>query len=685
MSDEAIIENPDNMDANANDLEAQLDKLYDRIPKLLSHITTENAARHGAIDKLLANFDKINDVHAEMGDEAHENMSLATIYGLAVNGGGGNADELDELRDANGAFAEENEILSQTIESLGFEIKSMREKAADELILNDDLDKNSIKRLKGNIKTVQKILSTLGKYASAEEDPNQPAQAGKSFDERLTEELSGLTDITGAMMATSSKKPTMLGRFFRRLGFAYDFKDAYVARRVVSGVIKVNREQNDIIRTLRPMQEQLDKIHQIVEVMELIASHEERQSPHYQEAIDEIDNLKSLLERHEERSGDLQGIEAQILEKEGDLSSLQAEINELNSQRNSVASDVAEARRKAHQEIDELREGVDAVQDEQGQSNDNEAVLDEEEPDDSLSDKTLKELRREHRNLKKRDARKQNKIEKYEDELDKFNDEILRLESALSGTKGELNDLRSTQSDYEGEIKHLKNRLMTIEDGLLVKKLEHEISQLRGTLVEEETKTENEKEAKEALESRIVIWVKEQEELEKQVSKWQKRAAFNWSATLTSGLTACSLSAAAAFAANSFLLSTAQRSAEAAFIPGVLVPAAVIGVIGFLCELDDEKENESRLKNAGGGAIIGAVFGGLVTALNFASIDSNTWENARNECQNGCIVVTQTDDAGQTLRVLTQIDELTSTQLAGYGLISTRDPDKNDPRRLGPR
>jgi hypothetical protein len=604
-------------------------------------------------------------------------MSLATIYGLAVNGGGGNADELDELRDANGAFAEENEILSQTIESLGFEIKSMREKAADELILNDDLDKNSIKRLKDNIKVVQKILATLGKYASAEEDPNQPAQTGKSFDERLTEELSGLTDITGAMMATSSKKPTMLGRFFRRLGFAYDFKDAYVARRVVSGVIKVNREQNDIIRTLRPMQEQLDKIHQIVEVMELIASHEERQSPHYQEAMDEIDNLKSLLERHEERNGDLKGIEAQILEKESDLTSLQADINELINQRDSVASDVNEARRKAHQEMDELRENVD------GQPDD-ETALDDEEPEDGLSDKTLKELRREHRNLKKRDERKQNKLEKYEEDLDKSNDEIRRLETALSGTKSELNDLRSTQSDYEGEIKHLKNRLMTIEDGLLVKKLEHEIAQLRGTLVEEETKTENEKEAKEALESRIVIWVKEQEELEKQVSKWQKRAAFKWSATLTSGLTACGLSAAAAFAANSFLVSTAQRSVEAAFIPGILVPATVIGLIGFLVDANEEKD-ETRLKNAGGGAMIGAISGAAITALNFASIDSNTWENARNECQNGCIVVTQTDDAGQTLRVLTQIDELTSTQLAGYGLISTRDPDKNDPRRLGPR
>jgi predicted nucleic acid-binding Zn-ribbon protein len=683
MSDEAVIENPDNMDANANDLEVQLDKLYDRIPKLLSHITTENAARHGAIDKLLANFDKINDVHAEMGDEAHENMSLATIYGLAVNGGGGNADELDELRDANGAFAEENEILSQTIESLGFEIKSMREKAADELILNDDLDKNSIKRLKDNIKTVQKILATLGKYASAEEDPNQPAQTGKSFDERLTEELSGLTDITGAMMATSSKKPTMLGRFFRRLGFAYDFKDAYVARRVVSGVIKVNREQNDIIRTLRPMQEQLDKIHQIVEVMELIASHEERQSPHYQEAMDEIDNLKSLLERHEERSGDLKGIETQILEKESDLTSLQADIDELINQRESVASDVKEARRKAHQEMDELRENVDGVRDEHVQPDD-ETALDDEEPEDCLSDKTLKELRREHRNLKKRDERKQDKLVKYEGELDKANNEMNRLETALSGTKSELNDLRSTQSDYQGEIKHLKNRLMTIEDGLLVKKLEHEIAQLRGTLVEEETKTENEKEAKEALESRIVIWVKEQEELEKQVSKWQKRATFNWSATAVSGLTACGLSAAAAFAANSFLVSTAQRSVEAAFIPGLLVPATVIGVIGLMAKVDEEKD-ETRLKNAGGGAIIGAVFGGLITALNYASIDSNTWESARNECQNGCVVVAQTDDAGQTLRVLTQIDELTSRQLAGYGLISTRDPDKNDPRRLGPQ
>ena len=462
MSDEneTSIDPPEaeNSGSDAAAAEDKLEKLYGRLPKLIAHIYQDNAERHNALDRLLDTFGKINGIEASLNEGgSHDPLSLSRLYDLAVSGGGDT--DIAELKAANDAFAEENKILAETIESLGFQIKSMRDKAADELVGNGEINGvvtqeilQSVDNVRGIIDDIHNRLGFLS--GDSVEDSEKPLQM------RLIEKFSDFDDITADMLKAAPRRTTMLGRFLRRVGFAYDHKDMAAARQLVATVLKANKDMGEIIETLRPAQQQLDKLHEVLTLLEVIAGHEERQTPQYQEAMEQIDRLQSRLDRMEALNGSLEEMENRNRDQEQKF---------------------AEESRERQVEIDQLGEDILDLKNE------------------------LQLLAQEHpEKLKERIAQQQ-------DTIDGLGEEIADLRQTHS----------EREDDLKNQIAQLRIRLRESENGMLVERLDMEIATLREMAEQYEQDAEKQREKREAFEQRVGQWIKDSEKQQKEIEKWQ--------------------------------------------------------------------------------------------------------------------------------------------------------------------
>jgi|GEM_PF-2672470 len=482
--------NPDHNTAEDNitdtPAEEKLQKLYDQLPPIIALITEDNINQGTvAVKKLLGHFRKINDLEESLLPEGqmHTKLSLTRLYELAVNGGGADA---DELKQANAAFAEENTILVETIESLTFQIQSLKKKAADELILQGksqmvplaDL-RSALTDITGTMNAVEAQLSFLGSAPATDE-----ANSAKPLDQRLAEQISTFDDISADLLKATPQTTSFAGRILRRAGFAYDYKDMAAVRQLVVAVLKANRTLAEAIETLKPAREQMEKLAQIIALLELHAGHEERQSTDYAEALKEIERLQTQLSRHQDAHSGLEEIEATLQKKNEALSALE------------------EALVEKQKEYRELAATAD-----------------------------ITKLAMENKRLQKEKDSLQNTLEEKKKEICRLVDEKAQL-----------------QEKSMADLTILRGRMRAIKNGWLVEKLESEISSLRDTAASFEKKYEDEKEKRQAFEERVNIWVQKEETLTQERDTWRNRATLKLSfIAAAAGFTALGGYAGAAF------------------------------------------------------------------------------------------------------------------------------------------
>jgi hypothetical protein len=559
--------------------EEKLNKYYNRLPKLIKHITNGNAERHNALDRLLRTFEQINELQHQMGI-IDSDVDLGTIFEMAVNGGG--AVDIDELREANEAFAEENEILASAVETLGFQLKTVRGQAADEIIETGLIDKNAVRRLKGSIESVQSLITTLEKFTAenviSSEDITD--ENGKRFDERLTEEILDLDKVDLDNIAkTAKQKPSLAGRVMQKLGTStgYDNSDAYATRQLLIATLQVNREQNEVIESLRPMHDQLEKIHKIIELIELIESTEERQDKAYQEALEQIELLNAQVEKFQSKYAEFSELERQVETAESDLKTLTRKIEEGTRELEELEGKL-EQRRKAEKE--------------------------------------------------KPDEPSFNKLETPEVEFHLMDEGVFGSEAEeIAHLKKRLKNAHKLQVQNSQELGALRDRLRHSGDALFIQKLQKEIGVLKRNISAEIERTEEAEKERLAIEERIPRWVKEQPNMQDQFTQWRRKNVTSISSIYVAGPALATTAAFAGYLTHSFMTASIGIGAlTTAWALGTLVPAA-IGAVSFgLYKVNQEKKPQKKkstfLRNSFIGAVMGASIGAAVTSLSFTGFQN---------------------------------------------------------------
>lgn len=173
--------------------EKELKKLYERLPKIISRISEDNkneaeVALHG----LFAHFRKINELERNLlkPGESYEPLNLSRIYRLAVSGNG-NDQAVEELQAANAAFAEENTVLSELVESMTFQMDTLKRQSADEMLAMGKAKVVPLQNLKAALEQVSQTMGKIEEQLLVLSQPGEAQAQQKTLDERMTEGLTG--------------------------------------------------------------------------------------------------------------------------------------------------------------------------------------------------------------------------------------------------------------------------------------------------------------------------------------------------------------------------------------------------------------------------------------------------------------------------------------------------------------
>ncbi len=308
---------------NKNENDKEIDKLYDLIPKLIGHIIEGNAERHAALDKLLQNFSKINKIESAVSAQ-HTPISLSRIYELATAGGGDG--DLEQLKLANQAFADENQALALAVESLTFKLSQSRKQSVDEFIEAGRLKLVSVEGVKNSVEAINKAVEKLNNSLNLLTTANGSEESGQSLDVKFLSAIEGLDDISLELLNAVPKQTTFLGRVLRRYGFAYDYKDMASARVLIASVLKVNKQLSQTIVDLSTAQEQSAQLLDILNVLNDIVTHEDRQGEDYKQAMAEVARLDHKINTLESQCGTIEERETEIEQKNEELQKIKQDI-----------------------------------------------------------------------------------------------------------------------------------------------------------------------------------------------------------------------------------------------------------------------------------------------------------------------------------------------------------------------
>lgn len=497
----------------------EVDKLYNKLEKIISRIREDTSEPEllNSLRNLFAIFRKINEYEQAniMEGEVFEPLSIQRIYELASSGAGGT--QIEELTSANAAFAEENKILIETIESLSFRLETLRRKSADEIMERDGIESIPTEEIQAVLLESAKVISSIDGHLKIFGGGSQDINGDviKGLDERFLEALGEYNDVSPDLLKAIPARTTFVGKILRQFGFAYDYKDIVAVRHLICNVLKVNRQLVDMKDILLPMQEQVERIRQNMVSLEVYAGYEDRQNPQYKEAMQEIERLGKVLNRYETHQGTLDDLNGQLLSKREEIKSYEDKI---------------QSKKKEIQALIEDEDGI-------------------------LSE-----------------------VKKLEEEIDNLNDEhgtkIYNLERDHDKKIFLLeNQIKDLEDAHRTELAGVMGRIYEIEGGLLVSKLEVEIQALRLEAEQSTQKYEQEREARIALDGRIQIWIDKEEDFKKQMTLLQKAAGLK----STFFATTAGVSALAGYGASVMLSGT---TAPLLWYYGLnmAIPAVVVGL-----------------------------------------------------------------------------------------------------------
>lgn len=443
--------------------EQKIEKLYERLPKIISRITEDNENENvNALNSLLKSFGKINRLEKEAlaPGEEHTPLSLLRLYQLAVSGGG-NA-SVEELEQANSAFLEENTILAETIESLAFQLDTLKRQSADEVLRTGETP-FSLDAVKTSLSDINATISKIQDQVSVLNSNSNHGVAEKPLDERMAEGIGGLNDITADLLKTNPAQKNIFKKILGSMGLAYDHKDFSAARQLILTFIKTNRKLAEINATLIPAQEQIQKLTEIVGLVELYAGHEERDGVQYKEAMEEVGRLQNKITLHEDAHGEIEALDQELEKKKRDIEEKTIELNDAQSRKEEFFAELNQVK------------------------------------------KELTTLEGKHRN--------------QAIELEEKSKTCTELEENVQGLE---TNIKENNRQHKSEIAIAHNKMRQIESGLLVEKLESEVISLRQMAEKYEASMEETQQQYAAFEERVEQWVMSSEESEKEIGKWKK-------------------------------------------------------------------------------------------------------------------------------------------------------------------
>lgn len=280
----------------ANGNESALERLYRQVPLIIARLREDTSEQELMVSlKTLFNlFNKINDLEPQLLPSEErgkfQKLSLSRLYDMAAQTGGADS---DELKQANDAFAAENEILAKTVEALTFQIKTLKRQAADQIVANiNDIPSDKIRKLSSDVGKLAVQMEKIFK------DLPTPVESAEGLDERFAKSIGDYDDISPELLKATPSHKTVAGHLLGLMGMAYDYKDIAAIRQFLQTLLEVNRLMGKIGEPMADMQEQLGSIHQLMATIELYAGHEERQGPQYKEAMEQVKRLQDLAAVH---------------------------------------------------------------------------------------------------------------------------------------------------------------------------------------------------------------------------------------------------------------------------------------------------------------------------------------------------------------------------------------------------
>lgn len=577
--------------------EQKIEKLYERLPKIISRITEDNENENvNALNSLLKSFGKINRLEKEAlaPGEEHTPLSLLRLYELAVSGGG-NA-SVEELEQANSAFLEENTILAETIESLAFQLDTLKRQSADEVLRTGETP-FSLDAVKTSLSDINATISKIQDQVSVLNSNSNHGVAEKPLDERMAEGIGGLNDITADLLKTNPAQKNIFKKILGSMGLAYDHKDFSAARQLILTVIKTNRKLAEINATLIPAQEQIQKLSEIVGLIEVYAGHEERDGVQYKEAMEEVGRLQNKIIRHEKTYGEIETLDQELERKKRDIEEKTVELNDAESRKEEFFA-----------ELNQVKE-------------------------------ELTTLEGQHRSL----------TEKHRDqaiELEEKSKVCTELEKNVQGLE---TNIKENSRQHKSEIAIAHNKMRQIEGGLLVEKLESEVINLRQMAEKYENAMEETQQQYAAFEERVEQWVMSSEESEKEIGKWQKLGSIKASF--------CAAAGGVGLAGGYFLDSVLSINSTGLWgYYGVLV--GIPTILTAAMAIKEDEDFEDIVKPTASVAVIFGLFGTLALVPGLFTYD-NFLDDAKNaymqQCSDHPCQVVVDEDGNKKIMLLSEI------------------------------
>ncbi|HRQ60364.1 MAG TPA: hypothetical protein PLO23_02445 [Alphaproteobacteria bacterium] len=491
------------------EINRQLEKLHNKVPKYIGPLrnTGNQQEMETALKALMKLFDQINALEIQLLDEgkSYTYLSLSRIYDLAVNGNGSGTAST-ELEQAYQVVTDERDALLGAVQSLTFTLEKMKGKAADEILGLQGKEIPSVEKLAhttasiaGYIDTVHDTLKKLGALSS-----DGPAVAAGSLDQQILESMSNFDDLTAKQLSTASTSRTVIGRVTRHYGLAFDYKDAAAARQLIALMVKANKKLADVTGALEPIMEKISAIHQMMVQIEPFLGHEERQSPQYKSAMEEIDRLSAQLEQL--KNSPTAAPQAPDTPAETAATEAAAAYSAAASGPAPAAAPPAD-----HPELTELDKAIKAKQDELGLQD----------IKIQLKTQTLSVLQADLDRVRASIDEKLGELEDLEKNAelngltaDEKTKKIRQLEAKL----------RTAENRAQQQVAIVKNKMRELESGLLMEKLEHELLKLREIAKEASEALTKEQSLREALEDRTSLWIQEKPQMDAQVEKHKKTA-----------------------------------------------------------------------------------------------------------------------------------------------------------------
>ncbi len=556
-------------------LNDELDRLYEKLPKLIGVLREDSSEGelHAAIKGLLIFFRKINAIEPQLLSEAdrgeHKPISFTRIYELATRGGN---ESTSELQEANAAFAAENAALIEAIDSLAFQIKTLKRAAADEILgkgyATDPLREidQTLANLKNTLSFVQSFMIEAGLPLSS----TSSIPSNSNLDERLLEGLSHLSPISADLLNATPLSTTLIGRALRRAGFAYDHKDLSTIRQLVPAVLTANRKLAELYRKTVsfPTEDQIENLGNLLSLIELYAGSEERKGEQYREAMAEIARMRAHIDADAaERS--LEEIEEKIATRRQHLEELEQAIIETQKRLEEMLRQLSER--------DDLKEKL------------------------AEASRTIEELRQTVIDLKKAAQVAQDAVVPEQTSQGA----VGSMQTPQCTTQDDLERLRE---EHRREMAKMENYTQSLKDGLLVKKLGAEIVSLRNTARQAEEKNESLRAEKEAFEVRVVTWLQNPEDLQRELRVWRRAASIR----LSQVGTAAAVAGLAGFFTGRMTFHF-PHGLGACFATAVVCPSiAGVGVAFY-----KNKDKSQIIKQALQYGIIGATTGAAIATFGY--------------------------------------------------------------------